>query len=330
MKKLLAIAIVLIVSFLPLQAQDTLWSKDFHGTPHSVHAVKFSPDGQYVFAGMNKRIFKYETETGDSVLMFEGHPDNPTYGILSLDFTENGDTLLSSACDGLIKLWNANTGDLLKTINLNYLGLDPFSPLAPEARFMANSNYIVISTSVLDSNNLLIWDLAQDTIVENIGEEKNICRMEISTDRRYLATGDGINPYKIKLWDLYTFQPFAELGSHYHISDLAFSPDGKLLASSGDDGAVKVWDIENQKLDTALYYGTGVDVWSVVFSPDSNYLIAGGGYFEHRTIKVFSLNDYSLVYTYPNPYGTLSLDISSDSKYIVSGGSYYLFLLKPI
>lgn len=59
------------------------------------------------------------------------------------------------------------------------------------------------------------------------------------------------------------------------IYDVRFSPDSRMLATAGDDGVVRVWNIESRSLMGELS-GDAEDIESVCFSPDSKYIVAGG------------------------------------------------------
>lgn len=56
---------------------------------------------------------------------------------------------------------------------------------------------------------------------------------------------------------------------------LAFSPDGKFLASAGEDRRLKVWDLSSSSLYKDLK-GHSETVQSLVWSKDSNLLASGG------------------------------------------------------
>jgi WD40 repeat protein len=83
----------------------------------------------------------------------------------------------------------------------------------------------------------------------------------------------------VRLWDPNSGQPIGQpLTGHTHgVWGVAFSPDGKLLATASADGTVRLWDPNSgQPIGDPLTGHTGT-VNSVAFSPDGKRLATGGG-----------------------------------------------------
>jgi eukaryotic-like serine/threonine-protein kinase len=64
-------------------------------------------------------------------------------------------------------------------------------------------------------------------------------------------------------------------GHTYAVQTLAWSPDGKYIASAGDDKVVHVWDAITGQI-VCSYYGHAKGLWSLSWSPDSRSLLSGG------------------------------------------------------
>jgi WD40 repeat protein len=71
--------------------------------------------------------------------------------------------------------------------------------------------------------------------------------------------------------------PQNRMTHHGSVNSVVYSPDGKLLASSSDDGTVKIWKVENTKEELLTLKAHRSCAFSVAFSPDGSTLASSGG-----------------------------------------------------
>jgi WD40 repeat protein len=96
-----------------------------------------------------------------------------------------------------------------------------------------------------------------------------------SPDGRTLAAGGGgeRDNDKLRLWDVASGKLLHELGSHYPTVDsIAFSPDGKVIASSGSRGPLYLWDSATGKELCRLW----AYAEAIAFAPDGKTLATAG------------------------------------------------------
>jgi WD40 repeat protein len=146
--------------------------------------------------------------------------------------------------------------------------------LSPDGNSLAigGSNNRVTLWDVNTGKTLKVLTLSPDTVY--------VSPITYSVDGKYLAIPGAITDVHdpIRLWDIQTSEDLSPFTTeeYLNINSMAFSPDGKLLASGNWDGAIHVWDVAKRTVLRSLKNHTA-EVSSLAFSPDGK-LLASGGY----------------------------------------------------
>jgi WD40 repeat protein len=180
-----------------------------------------------------------------------------------------------------------------------------------------------------DDKIVRIWDIASGKTVRTIlgqvgdGDEGKIFAAALSPDEHYLAVGGGLAARPdyglIRIHDFQTGQVVALLRGHTDVVHaLAFSTDGRWLASGSGDNKVRVWDTAGWKPVETLN-GHKDPVYAVAFSPDGKLLVSGSW---DKTLRLWDrASGRPLNEMFGHQKNIHSARFSPDGRYVASGGA---------
>ncbi len=253
---------------------------------------RFSPDGTLLITGGTEKFFLQDANTGQLVQTVDMHsfplrvPQNgqrkPVNVLQSFAFSANGAILAAGRADGTIVLWDVKTR--------KPLGVPFILPDLLQRVMLSSDGHILAASGA--SGTILLWNVATGAKILSLSYP-NFAGLPppvaFSRDGTQLAVGgcgkensDGsCGQGQVLLWNVATSHPkgLSLLGHKFLVEDVAFSPDGKTLASSSQDGII-LWNINTrtqigQNLSILADTTTYADYYgNLLFSPDGNELVS--------------------------------------------------------
>ncbi|XP_060742325.1 apoptotic protease-activating factor 1 [Tachysurus vachellii] len=249
------------VQVLEVPSGKTLATLDGH--TKTVHHCLFTDEGQTLITSSEDttiRVWRWMTE---HCLVLKGH-EEPVRRFHLLSSSSLSSALLSWSFDGTVKVWDLNSGEKLQDLKCHQ-GAVLSGDISPDG-------HLFITTSA--DKTAKVWSCSSWSMVFFLQGHKACVRScRFSWDSKRLATGDDNG--EIRLWSVLngnllkicSLEKKDSMDSFHGgwVTDLHFSPDNKVLVSTG--GYIKWWSVDRgEALQT--FYTTGNNLKHICVSSD--------------------------------------------------------------
>jgi WD40 repeat protein/DNA-binding SARP family transcriptional activator/energy-coupling factor transporter ATP-binding protein EcfA2 len=226
-------------------------------------ALDWSPDGTvFVTEGPEDSgvVDLRDARTGESVRSWVGHDVDINF----VAFSPDGTMLATTGDDGAARVWDPRTGDELWSIE------------SPEQSNVAGVTFSPdgtrLAAAFVSEQVVRLIDLRTGLTVREIPSGAH--RAAFSPDGERLALVGPDQPEAVVV-DARSGREVLRLVGHlWGLQDAAWSPDGRWIATAGDDTDVRIWDARTGKGRSTLF-GHSANVVSLEWSPDSRNLASG-------------------------------------------------------
>ena len=155
----------------------------------------------------------------------------------ALSFSFDGKLLASSHKDNLVRIWDVQTGRVLRRFAVGKIGTD-------RLQFVGKSSAILLSTWT----HLELWDSEKGQRIHAFEDHPDWIR-GLAVDANGTMAASASRDGTIRIWDLDRKEKASEWQAERHSIDcLAMSRDGRVLATGAEVLDIFVWDVEAQKL----------------------------------------------------------------------------------
>lgn len=182
-------------------------------------------------------------------------------------FSPNGEMVASGSQDNTVQLWRVAGGEMLHTLDGHKSRVKSVL-FSPDGETLASMSY----------DDIRIWRVQDGVLLRTLELQGSNSQMTISPDGRLLAFGIYDT---VQIWRVDDGTLLQTLKGHANAVDsVAFSPDGKLLASGCEDSSIRLWRVEDGKLLRTIqgFQGYSGPVRGIAFSPDGQILAAADSF----------------------------------------------------
>jgi WD40 repeat protein/tRNA A-37 threonylcarbamoyl transferase component Bud32 len=230
------------------------WTNDF-----GVQSPALSSDGNWLAVGLKDGQVRLIDLPSNESKVFAAH----SASVRNQAFSPDGKRLATAGEDRQVQVWDL--ASLQKTASFEMAG--PLHDLSFNQPLAWSNDGETLA--VADWEHLYLWNVTK-TPPRRLRPETTIYALGFSPDGHTLVSTHRAHVFN--LWDYRAGQLLATqpAGHHVGITTLAFTPDGRTMATAVD--TVKLWAMRSHQ-ETLTLPGHTHSIFAILFSPDGNHLV---------------------------------------------------------